>query len=166
MAKWQWVYLVTIHVNATQSDHMFWHKGPLYAMEVCGSTHNPTTLNIPMSEGDTNSCQSQSYQGFNFFYQVTKSMNTCSFTIDFKKISVCLWLGRAILSVNSANFRYFHWKVASAGTLMNSAKCMYFHAKLRYSSWIGQEPGWTMLPRSFDGTNFIAQKKSFISFTS
>ena len=33
----------------------------------------------------------------------TKFMNTCSFTIDFKKISACLWLASATcLSMNSA----------------------------------------------------------------
>ena len=53
------------------------------------------TLNIPISEGGANPShmhdptKSQSYQGLNFLLSDTKFMNTCSFTIDFKKMNVC-----------------------------------------------------------------------------
>ena len=49
-------------------------------------------LNIPMSEGGTNPpshthdpTKSPSYQGLEFSPSDTKFMNTCSFTIHFKK---------------------------------------------------------------------------------
>ena len=81
------------------------------------------TLNIPISEGGTNSSHThnlakfQNYQRSKFLPSDTKFMNTCSPTIKVKKISACLWLVCATyLSVNDAKFQHFHWKVSSVGT--------------------------------------------------
>ena len=52
-----------------------------------------TTLIIPISEGGTNSrhmhnlAKPQSYRGLKLLPSDIKFMNTCSFTVDFKKIS-------------------------------------------------------------------------------
>ena len=50
---------------------------------------------VPISEGGTNLshthnlAKSQSYQGLNFLLSDNRLLNTCSYTIDFKKSSAC-----------------------------------------------------------------------------
>ena len=74
--------------------------GIIWIFQVCPNIHciqlSFSTLNIVVSEGGTNPShthnlvKSQSYQGLNFFTELT--LNSWSFTIDFKEISAWLWL--------------------------------------------------------------------------
>ena len=101
-----------------------------------------TTLNIPISEGVTNSRhmhnldKSQSHRGLKLLLSDSNFMTTVNIMIinyKFKKISVWLWIVRATcLSMNNAKSKYFKWLVLKANTLVNNAKCQYFHAKWWY----------------------------------
>ena len=105
--------------------------------------------------------KSQRHWGLKCLLRDTKFLNTCSFTIDFKKMSVYYKVFIQWWKTNHMETRACWWMVLVLVLLMNNTKCRYFQwivllwfLFLFFIFFRVDSARMNILPRSFGGNKF------------
>ena len=111
----------------------------IWTCATCQDGHVQATQNIPISEGGTNSsrmhnlAKSQTYWGLKLLLSDIKCMATIISIVIYhifqENECVSVISAQHILVDKCAKSQYIQWLVPSVGSLVNSAKCWYSHAK-------------------------------------